>query len=205
MAWPITGTLDSLARADEDPLSNGGVWSGNTPIVSGDFRFVLSANHAQSAGASYGSTFSAAKYTRDQEAWCIHTTSTGAADIWLRVGDPNSAALHGYAVFFYAAGDQIAIRRWDAGVASDILPAQSIVIADGQTFSATAIEDVITAYVDGVAKYSVVDDRYINAGSIGFRMFAQQAPLTIMGGGNLGSSRFPSYANYPKKRLRTAV
>jgi hypothetical protein len=205
MPWPITGTLDALARANEDPLSNGGMWSGSSVISPGDWRFVLASNLAQSAGASFGSTYTAQKYTRDQEGWCQIGSSVAGVDIFLRVGDPNTTGVHGYAVMFDPTNDQIAIRRWDAGAAVDILPLQSIAMTVGQTFSATAIEDVITAYVDGVAKFAVVDDRYINAGSLGFRMFAQQAPITILGGGNLGSSRFPSYSNYPKKRLRTAV
>jgi hypothetical protein len=194
--FPLTPVIDNCTRADENPLTNGGLWSAK--FISTDFNLKILTNQMVGAGASDSSNVTAADYGPDCELWTVGTGGTDfGTNILLRINSPGVAGVTGYLVFFSVSGDQVTIQRIDNSTTFvTILPAQNVgayVFSD--TLGASIVGGTITAYINGVPKASVGDATYKAPGKLGIRKFSTQMPLINVGGGTI----LPG--NEPKKGL----
>lgn len=184
---PFTPVIDNCTRADENPVSNGGLWSGASKIISGDFFLKLATNTITAAGASNASSFTTTTYGPDTEIWTTCSGADSGNDLVVRIANPGAAGVTGYMVSYDMPNDKVIIKRIDNSTTittlftSPTLPAY----ASTDQMGFRVVGSNITVFINDVAVASFSDSTYSNAGPIGIRKFSSQAPVTSVGGGTV--------------------
>ena len=190
MLFPTTGILDNFNRADENPLSDGGNWSG--PIFPGDQRHQVLTNLAAGAGAFPESYRSNTTYGPDAE--CFFTIQTLPAtgeyvSPWVRMQTPNTTGLDGYTVTWtkLAGVDSLQLFRIDNTVGTQLGATVSLEMGAGDRLGIEAIGSVISVYVNQgsgwVQQISATDATYGAAGNIGMDSSETTYRIDDFGGG----------------------
>ena len=115
MAFPTTSLLDSFNRADEDPLSGSGNWSGPILLNMNKMKVVGNATMqstviASQSGSSY---WNAANFGPGVEAYVTIVTmwQNNSSDLWLWVNGSaeNTSGVDGYTLYIRQSGG---VYRW---------------------------------------------------------------------------------------------
>jgi hypothetical protein len=192
---PFTPVIDDCNRADENPVSNGGVWSGASKIISGDFFLKLATNTITAAGASNASSFTTTTYGPDTEIWTTCSGADSGNDLIVRIANPGAAGVTGYMVSYDMPNDKVIIKRIDNSTTITTLFTSPTLAAYSSTdrMGFRMVGANITVFINDSAVASFSDSTYSNAGPIGIRKFSTQAPVTSVGGGTV----YPSLGVHP--------
>jgi hypothetical protein len=186
--FPLTPTVDNCTRADENPLSNAGYWSGSSVVVPADFALKLLSNTITAAGASNASGYSAATYTPDQE---IYTTCSGANsgnDLLLRLKGVGTSGVTGYQASYDPGNTRVIVKRIDSS-ASFVTLSTTTTVAFSSTdqMGFSMVSSTMFIWINGALQFTVVDGTYRNSGPIGIRKFSTQMPVASVGGGSIAA------------------
>lgn len=213
MPNPTTGILDDCLRANEDPLSNGGLWNG-TVTGGAPCRLVTNRIRAEVvAGTGTSTSIWGSNFNSDQEAFATLGTLAITADRGITVCTRlvDSVAWNGYALEAFIAIPPLAtgaslpllhvesrttlngymrIRRFDNGVATSLTDDVALVSASGDRIWLKSEGSTHTMYYAvGAADFeemgSVDDATYSGASPIACRNRGQTASLYNFGGGSL--------------------
>lgn len=139
MAFPTPSVLDNFNRSNEDPLSDGGKWSG--PIFTGDDDMKLVSSVAlQSGTASFGDG-----YRNDQNYGpivdCYATVGTkpgtdGGLVLYYRITGEGGGSADGYGVDMYVQSgtDVLGLIRFDNDVSTVVGTIATVEFAAGDSF-----------------------------------------------------------------------
>lgn len=193
MAFPTTATLDNGARANENPISNGGLWA--MPILPGDYSAQLLSNVIQSAGTGWESAYISASKGPDCEIWGDLTATGTDFDLWWRVVNPNAAGISGYKARFQPVADTVLVYRVDSNVQT-LLATISGTVNNSTRVGIDMIGTVIRAYANAVqiGSYDTNPDatKYSAAGKIGIGSFYNTGDgFTTVGGGTIAAAGGP--------------
>lgn len=123
MAFPYSEILTSFTGADEDPLSEGGNWSG--PVFSGGGALKRASNTCKPPATGAGSSYwAAASFGPAVEVYCTVTTvwvnDNSDTFLWLHLGSEGSASLRGYQLYIFQVAGAFTwqLYRYDTGSAT---------------------------------------------------------------------------------------
>lgn len=183
---PRTSILSSFTGADENPLSEGGVWSSTPILTSSASLFERLSNQAAANGASarqpYNTTFA-----NDQEAFVTLATPTSAGSgVYCRIQNEGTASANGYAGQYHT-GVGWRIFRVAAGAATQIGSTDATVAAAGDGLWLSCIGTTITLYhfTGGQwhVRVQVTDSVVAGGGKIGMVCGDTTGRLDDFGGG----------------------
>jgi hypothetical protein len=151
VSFPTTSILDDFNRANENPLSFGGKWSG--PYLIGFLQFQVISNQADPGGGTAGNWWNVKKFGPDCEVYLdVVTAPTVSGDqfaIIARSVNPggSTSAIDGYALQ-YTAGST---PQWllTATLGGSILNSVSIThdLQNGDTVGLSCVSNLMTAYI----------------------------------------------------------
>lgn len=124
MAFPTTPVLDNFNRANEDPLSGGGNWSGPILLNMNKMKVVSNATQQSTViGSQSGSSFwNAATFGPGVEVYVTIPTMwiNNSSDVWLWLNGnaENSSGVDGYILYISQSGGAFTwiLNRKDNGV-----------------------------------------------------------------------------------------
>lgn len=175
---PVVDWLDQFNRANEDPLSGGGTWTG--PMQSGYVALKLASNvlaahvGAGSSSESYRTDITSADVAVD----VFVPTLPGAGDaiaIWSRIQNPGTGSLNAY-LFVYFTNTGFAIYKCVAGSFSALTtPIAAHTLATGEGLRLNVQGSHITGYwlaTDGTANRVIAVDDFdvTGAGTVGLEI-----------------------------------
>jgi hypothetical protein len=183
----------------EDPLSEGGAWSNNgldwTRVVKTDGM----AAGTQDGYGGYDDSYAALSgFPPDQSARAvvqvgegIDQSCTHEVELLLRWSDAPHLA-QGYEVLL-GYGSYLGIVRWNGplGDFTELAYLQIPPVQDGDVFRATAVGNIITAYVNGVPLLQATDSTY-STGNPGIGFFRR----------NCGTNQDFTIRNFKARELR---
>lgn len=203
MAFPTTSVLTSFTGSDEDPLSEGGNWSG--PILSARGRGIRSSNQRRpgtTGNATKQDYWTPATFTETEVFATI--ASKGASnghyvDLWARIVEPNSANLDAYLLEVTVAtgSDTWVLWRFNNASAASIatLTATEVAVGDqiGLEVTGTGATVTLNAYhKPSAGSWTLVGthgdsdaSRITSAGYIGIETAATLWYLDDFGGGEV--------------------
>lgn len=174
MAFPTTSVLTSFTGTDENPLSEGGNWSG--PIISGEnaMQRVSNTAKASTTSANNNSYWTVSTYGADVEAYAtLGGTGTGNDyQVFARVLNPNSGTMSGYSLLYREGGAFLRLRSWTSGAPTTLGTDITIsALANGDKIGIEIIGSTLTAYTytggSWASKGTRTDSTYSAAGYIG--------------------------------------
>ncbi|MGH3133057.1 MAG: DUF6531 domain-containing protein [Gaiellaceae bacterium] len=199
---PATGVLDDFGRADEDPLSQVGLWASTAIGGAGETLEVL----AQAAGQNEAETvqansFRLAEITGDAE---VHARIAAVPDnnqwlyLYLDVQQPESAGWDGYraAWFHWIATDGLYIQRIDDGVATTIAGPLALDPGTGDTLLLRRFGTTLELWREssGTGTWtkllSTLDPSY-SSGRLGLGLDDEKGRWDDFGGGAIGAQPPP--------------
>ena len=154
MAFPTTGILDNFDRVDEDPLSNGGLW---TTISAG---LTVSSNQAANknlVGYTQATSYWNVSTFIDSEVYATTIAPDAAVSVYIGVR-MNATETTGYKVEFSPAINGITLYT-DPGESGVLLHVDQTISA-GDSVGVTAIGTAITLY------YKASGGSWVNKGSV---------------------------------------
>ena len=173
MAFPTTPILDNFNRANENPLSDGGYWSGT--FASFETQLQLVSNSITSTASSLSACSSIWRGFRAHNAECYFDIITAPGlnygfSILMNVGA--SGSITGYDISFNNLVSPFwTIYRDFNGSQTALISNVSGSIVNGDSVGASVIGGVITLYVKHLGVWSVVttvtDPSPLPAGDIG--------------------------------------
>ena len=141
MAFPDYTVTDDFNRADENPLSGGGLWSG--PLRAADGRLKIVSNqvaHATGAGAT-GTAYYTVPLVSPFQIWCEIPDASGDQGIDYCSQEPNQTnELQGYR--WQSNGSVLQLYRVAEGAYTKVAGDYAIVLANG---------DALGVHLDGSA------------------------------------------------------
>jgi len=197
-AFPTTTILDTFNRATEDPLSDGGKWSGNNPLIFGHSH--LFTNGTTVVGASSGNNTGYRQdqtYGPDVEVFVDISVVSGTniVGVYARVTNPNSSgATDGYDFSLAVSGgtDTIRIGRIDNDVRTILLGCLQEV-SSGDSIGLSIVGNTLTGYykasggswVEAGGSCQTTDSTYTGAGNIGLQVNNTSHRADNFGGGTI--------------------
>lgn len=178
--FPQTVVLDTFNRADESPLSFGGLWTGN--VQSSQTATDLASNVAKATSTTtqraWGTVFNA-----DQEAF-VTTLAANRYDLFLRITNPGLATVNCYS-FIFASGDGIYVYKVVSGSFTQIAYSGATPThVSGDVIGARVVGTSLFGYKNGVQGVTVTDSAVTGAGQIGFQIVTSTTTADNFGGGN---------------------
>lgn len=183
MAFPNTPIIDDGQRANENPLSNGGIWS--SPIFPGDFNGQLLSNVLTSSGTGWFSSRTTYKIPADGEIYgTIATTGTDFLQFF-RVLGPNTAGLTCYRANWQPTPNQVIIDRIVNNTLSATVATLAATVNGGDQVGIRFVGNTFTAFVNGIEVNSTTDSAPIRQdGFLGVGAFFNTGDgFTAVGGG----------------------
>jgi hypothetical protein len=210
MAAPTTQLITDFAGADENPLSEGGIWQAGALTAGGnDMQKVSGQAKSIGTGTGLNSRKVASKiYSRNQEAWCTVPALPAAASVvglWCRIsGEPTSSTVVGY------VGEYLVGTGWRIFSCvppfnfTSIAGVDATVMAAGDGMWLSCQDDVISFYhfTGGVwvLRNQATNSDVPGGGKIGIEIFDDSCAIDDFGGGSpMGDLQVPSV--YPVQRF----
>jgi hypothetical protein len=191
-----TTALDDCARADEDPLSNGGIWTGPIfPAYGGALRLV--SNSIRSSGAGDDSSYiNTTTYGPRSEAWLVIGGTSNGYGPHVRIAAPNTAGVDAYGALYNVAST-IRIYEWNDQTPTPIFTGVAYTAATGDGIGCEADGSTIASYKRVSGTWSLVEsgtDTTISAaGYIGcMRQNDATGSFTAFYGGTITDSLDPA-------------
>lgn len=191
MAFPTTGVLDTFNRANENPLA--APWAG--PVI--PFTNVLKIVSAKCVADTAAGEMYRGAYGADEEAYVtisVLPVTFTPLYVYVRLANPNTASLDGYA-FFYADPGDYRIFRIDNNVLTSLNTFSSTTLASGDGIGLEAIGTTITIYkrIAGVwsSVGAVTDATYAAGGAIGLAINDTTGAVVNFGGGTVVTAGAP--------------
>ena len=148
MAFPSTAILDDFNRADENPLSQGGTWSG--PIGSADSQLKVVSNQAAPGANAVSNSYRGTSHGPDCETYCTVTTKPATGQriaLFLRLAELGTNGLDGYVVYFYPeATFTVYIYRIDNAVWTQLGASVGLIWSAGDSLRFEAFGSPLTVY-----------------------------------------------------------
>ena len=173
-----TGTISSFTGADENPISEGGVWSMPVLVGLSNMRRVSNALSASASDAS--AWWNVATQTAPCETFITATTlgSSSYFGIWIIAASPGTSGVDGYYVLIDNGGNLIDIERVDNGFETQL----------GSTISfSPASGDGVAGSLDGgtieiwVIDASVSPGTWVSKGTRSDGAYTMGYPATFCG------------------------
>lgn len=201
-AFPTTSVQENCNRT-ENPLSNGGFWSG-LPL-SGEATLKATGSNCVASTSSYNSSTTAANYGPDQEAYCdaiaLEASPGETVSFYLRVSNPTNTTRTGYEVEFDTnTGNNVLIERMDGSSAFTTLNSTAHTLVAGESYGGSIVGNQITAYYKpsggswtSLVTYNISSDttKYTAAGKIAWETHNTTSALDNFGGGTVSSNAAP--------------
>lgn len=196
MPTPTTPLLDTLTRANEDPLAGPGWLS---PIFAGDSGVKLVSNAATGRAGAGSESYWKYACPAAMEVWATLVTKYTNVDagltLFLNVQSPNSGAMSCYAFAIYNHSgpgvDLAEIYRFDSASPTNLGTSGTLTIANGAKFWARNLAGALTLYqlIAGVwtAILTATDTTY-GAGFLGVGCDDATLVVDDIGGGAIGSA-----------------
>lgn len=197
-AFPSTSILDNFNRANENPLSGGGNWTGPVETGAGknQLRLVSNAVTGDTSGTSQ-SYWVATTFNADQEVYAALDTkfTTGSVYFWLNLQSPGTSGVDGYfAGIFNDGSDKTGLYRvTDQSFVATVYEVTTT-IADGDMWGVRNSGGTFTTYRKpsggswaAVSGASGTDTTY-GAGYIGLGCDRNVESWGDFGGGNVSAS-----------------
>lgn len=167
---PASDVLDDFNRADENPLSQGGLWGGaiGASGFSGAAKIVTNAATGTGVNVPTGS-YRAATCAANCEAYTTVTTLPNAnANYVLLAVRYDSSAVTGYFVQARKADFWFIFRMDGAATNTQIATTSAtITMALNDVLIFRAVRDTLVLYRNGLEVLRVTDSTYVQAGSLG--------------------------------------
>ncbi len=198
----ITPTLDDATRADENPISNGGIWT--TPALPLDFNGALLANVIRSGGAGWGSGRINTIAARDIEIWATISASASTQNqMFYRLTNPNTTnATRAFYADFQPSGN---FCQWGYVFGNgNFTPIENIsmVIDASDKCSVQAIGNKHYFFIDDVLRATRTCDSHQVPGYLGFRGWQTASQgWANFGGGQLSTLDPIDTSSHPKRQL----
>jgi len=121
MAFPTTGILDDFTT-DEDPISEGGVWTGPLYTTHSQLRKVSGQLAREATGAAWGSSYLAADYGPECEAYMTIATADAAHEMTLHVkmSPIGDTTMDGYSFDYFRGSTVNGLYRYDNGAGTQL-------------------------------------------------------------------------------------
>jgi hypothetical protein len=199
-AFPTLGIIDDFNRANEDPVSGGGIWSSSPLLTGGSGAMAVISNQLALSAAAFSSCRLAAIHGPNFEFYVTQAVAAvDGATLWFMVGrliNPNSASESGY--FFYtgkaAATDTGSLGTMTNGSNTDLGAAIEQEFSVGDAGGFEVIGNTLAAYrkASGGA-WALITTRssnlYNSAGALGFSTGNNTTVrYDDVGGGTIGGS-----------------
>jgi hypothetical protein len=197
MAFPTTSIISSFTGPDEDPLSEGGIWTVGAGVgingINGSQERISNQAGARSGNAIYNvSTFGP-----NTESYAtlpvLPTNGAGATYCYARLS-ALSATANGYSVDWRVTGGTNTMRllRYDAGSGTS-LGSWTQALSAGDAIGLEIIGSSLQAYVFSGGSWApvqspVTDGTYSAAGYVGFGITDVNARVDDFGGGTPGTT-----------------
>jgi hypothetical protein len=210
MGAPIfgsTGILDNFNRANENPLSNGGKWSG--PYLIGFLQMQVISNQCSPGGGTAGNWWNVQKFGPDCEVYCdVVTAPTVSSDqfsIGARQVNPGGStfAIDGWSLTYTVQ----ASSQWQLAVTVSGSIVNQISwthnLQNGDSVGINCIGNVATAYLKRAGVWSVMGtltDSHIAAAGY-LSIFADSGIYDNFGGGNVAMGWAAAIAKLSPKAL----
>jgi hypothetical protein len=206
MAFPVNGIIDDFQRANENPLSHGGLWT--NPLITGDSNLQV-AGTSFCSGTNPVSTSSAYRnnvsYGPDVEVYATARLTDGAAlaDLYARF---DVAAQNGY-FLTWDGTTTWRIRRMTGGSNTTLGSNITQAVATGDKFGLECIGSNISFYFKvGAGAWTQIatrsDSTYTGAGRIGSRINGNVMGIDDFGGGTLASASTQSMVLSGKLKVK---
>ena len=192
MAFPTTSVISSFTGANEDPLSEGGIWTTGASValqgISGQLERISNQAGARAGNALYNvGTFGPAIESYATLS-VLPVTGAGATYCYARLNSL-SATANGYSVDFRITGGVHTMRliRFDGGV-STALSSWTQVLSAGDKIGLEIIGSTLTPYVFTGGSWVTTDvpqtdSTFLTGGYIGFGISDVNARVDDFGGG----------------------
>lgn len=211
MAFPTTSVLTTLTGADEDPISEGGNWSG--PTRSGIRQMARVSNRIErsaiGAAGSYGSWWNVQTFGPDTEVFCTLTGTFAAGEtcqVIGRVHNPGDAALAEFYLAAYTGGTGFRCFKCLTGgsftqIGSTNATAASVNDKLGLEVIGTSIKAYHFTGGSWVQRVSGTDTDITGTGYIGIEMNATDQSADDFGGGTVVVGALAVPAEFPPRHF----
>jgi hypothetical protein len=185
MAFPTTSIISTFTGADENPLSEGGAWSGSVE-GGGEVDCQRLSNQCTRGSASSSGAYRASASFTEAE---VYMTLTGVLDVdahyalvAARLIDPDTANRDYYAAYYWTSDNTIRVQRVINGAGTDLatsaaLGALAVGNKIGLSVSGTGATVTVKGFFDDGGGWDEVvtfDDtnaaRIVSAGTLGLRL-----------------------------------
>jgi hypothetical protein len=188
LAFPATVTIDDGQRANENPLSNGGVWT--SPVLPGDYNGQLATNVLQSSNTGWFSSRTTYKIDADGEMWGTITTTGSDFLQFFRILGPNTGGLTCYKADWQPTPNQVVLSRFVNNAATTVATLAAS-HNGGDTVGVRFIGNTFEFFVNGAVVNTTTDSTpIIQDGFLGIGAFWNTGDgWTLIGGGSLSSAK----------------
>jgi hypothetical protein len=167
-------TLDGFNRADETPVSFGGLW-GNGILGSGERSLKVVSNQLASDRSTTATAWWSTQYGADCESWATIATLPGNGNsvrLYVRLQTPGSSAVDGYMLLFnqLSGTDQVVLVRITNGALTALSTVNREIAAGSRLLlraNGTALESWVQQGSVWTRLSRVTDSTYGGAGYVG--------------------------------------
>lgn len=193
--FPTTSVLDNFNRANENPLSDGGLWSSTPGPLSTLAALQIVSNAVKWQTSSSGAVWADATLGADEESYATISTLPAAGNsirIWVRVVNPGLTTVNGYDLS-YLQGTGFQFHICTSGTRTQLGSTISGSLAAGDKFGLSVVGSVLYAwkYTAGawtlLGSYDTSSDatKYTAAGHIALEIRDGTAICDDFGGGTV--------------------